>query len=251
MSVSFGLVSVPVLISPATEDHRVRLHEIHRGDSGRIRHRRVCELDGQEVDYRDVARGVELPDGTTVALDDDTLERLPLPTRRVIEVLGFVEADTVDPISYQRAYYARPASATAEHPYTVLVAALARTGLVGVAKTALTSRERLAVLRPRHGVLTMHTVFWPDEIRASGPAPTYPVTSREVELAEMLLTQLTGVDPGAVRDEYAEALDRLVVAVSEGRELEAPAGPREPPQDLMAALEASIRASHPGEGKPR
>jgi DNA end-binding protein Ku len=64
MSVSLGLVSVPVLVSPATEDHRVRLHEVHRRDGGRIRHRRVCDLDGQEVDYPDVARAVKMPDGT-------------------------------------------------------------------------------------------------------------------------------------------------------------------------------------------
>lgn len=243
MSVSFGLVSVPVLVSPATESHRVQLHEVHRGDGGRIRHRRVCELDGQEVAYQDVARGVALPDGTTAVLDDVALERLPLATKHVIEVLGFVPADTVDPISYQRAYYARPAGAAAERSYEVLVAALARTGLVGVAKTAITSRERLAVLRPRHGVLTVHTVYWPDEIREPGPAPTLPVTDRELELAEMLLTHLKGIDPGDVRDEYAEALNQLVAAVTAGRELEAPAGPREPPQDLMAALEASIRAA--------
>lgn len=248
MSVSFGLVSVPVLVAPATEDHRIRLHEVHQRCGGRIRHRRVCELDGQEVAYADVARGVEAPDGTMTVLDDATLERLPLPTRHVIEVLGFVPGDTIDPISYQRAYYARPASAAAERPYKVLVAALARTGLVGIAKTAISSRERLAVLRPRSGVLTVHTVFWPDEIREPGPAPTLPVTDRELELAELLLTQLLGIDPSAVRDEYSEALNRLVAAVTAGRELEAPTGPREPPQDLMAALEASIRASRRGEG---
>ncbi|MFD7055564.1 Ku protein [Streptomyces mirabilis] len=128
---------------------------------------------------------------------------------------------------------------------------MARTGLVGVAKTAITSRERLAVLRPRHGVLTVHTAYWPDEIREPGPAPTLPVTDRDLELAEMLLTHLKGIDPGAVRDEYAEALDQLVAAVTAGRELEVPAVPREPPQDLMEALEASIRASRRTEGTPR
>lgn len=92
---------------------------------------------------------------------------------------------------------------------------------MGVAKTAITSRERLAVLRPRHGVLTVHTVYWPDEIQP-GPAPTMPVTDRELEFAEMLLTHLKGIDPGAVRDEYAEALDQLVAAATAGRELEGP-----------------------------
>ncbi|MGW1290552.1 hypothetical protein ACWD4N_45000 [Streptomyces sp. NPDC002586] len=94
-------------------------------------------------------------------------------------------------------------------------------------------------------------MFWPDEIREPGPAPTRPVTDREMELAEMLLTHLTGVDPADVRDEYAEALDQLVAAVAEGRELEVPAGPREAPEDLMAVLEASIRAAQRNEERPR
>jgi non-homologous end joining protein Ku len=125
-----------------------------------------------------------------------------------------------------------------------LVAALARTGLAGIAKTAMRSRERLAVLHPRYGVLVVHTVYWPDEIREPGPAPAGPVTERELELAELLLNQLQGIDAQAVHDDYAEALQQLVAAVSAGRELAAPAGPREPPEDLMAALEASIRAAH-------
>ncbi|MFC4463820.1 Ku protein [Streptomyces xiangluensis] len=82
----------------------------------------------------------------------------------------------------------------AERPYEVLVAALARTGLVGVAKAAIHSRERLIILRPRRGVLVIHTIYWPDEVREPGPAPTTPVTDREMELAELLLDQLRGVD---------------------------------------------------------
>ncbi|GGJ73533.1 Ku protein [Streptomyces brasiliensis] len=160
-----------------------------------------------------------------------------------LDVLGFVESDTVEPVSYQRAYYARPASLAAERPYEVLVAALARTGLVGIARTALRSRERLAVLYPWHGVLVVHTAFWPDEIREPGPAATGPVTERELELAEVLLGQLQGIDAQAVHDDYAKALHQLVAALSSGRTPAAPAVPREPPLDLMAALEASIRAA--------
>ncbi|MCF3137112.1 Ku protein [Streptomyces olivochromogenes] len=99
MSDCFGLVSAPVLVSPATDDHRECLNGVHRSDGGSIRHHRACELDGREVAHQDVGRGVEMPDGTMAVLDDVALERLPLPTRHLIEVLGFVPADTIDPIS--------------------------------------------------------------------------------------------------------------------------------------------------------
>ncbi|WP_445529989.1 Ku protein [Streptomyces cyslabdanicus] len=119
---------------------------------------------------------------------------------------------------------------------------------MGIARTALRSRERLAVLHPRHGVLVVHTVFWPDEIREPGIAPAGPVTERELELAELLLNQMQGIDSRAVHDDYAEALNQLVTALGAGRELQAPAAPQGPPPDLMAALEASIRAARGDRG---
>lgn len=248
MTVSFGLVAVPVRLSPATERNRVPLHEVHVRDSGRIRHRRFCELEDREVPYAEVGSGVELPGGTVAALDEADLERLPLPSRRLINVLGFVPVAEIDPIMYGRAYYAHPAGSAAERPYEVFVAALARTGLAGVAKTAIRSRERLAVLRPRHGVLVVHTVYWPDEIRDPGPASATPVTDRELELAEMLMNQLCGVDVKDLRDEYGDALQELAAAVTAGKELAPAPEPGRPPVDLMEALEASVRAAEANRG---
>ncbi|MER5227706.1 Ku protein [Streptomyces flaveus] len=242
-AVSFGLVSVPVQLSPATEEHRLPLHEVHLPDSGRIRHRRFCEREDREVPYAEVGRGLAMPDGTVAALAEADLERLPLPSRHRMDVLGFVHADEVDPILYRRAYYAHPASLAAERPYEVLVAALARTGLVGIAKGAIRSRERLVVLRPRRGVLVAHTIYWPDEVREPGPAPATPVTDREMELAELLLNELRGVDATDVRDDYEDALQQLAAALTAGRELAAAAEPEGPPVDLMAALQASVRAA--------
>ncbi|MGP4053074.1 Ku protein, partial [Streptomyces sp. 2A115] len=166
-----------------------------------------------------------------------------LPSRRRMDVLGFVPADEVDPILYRRAYYAQPAGLAAERPYEVLVCALARTGLVGIAKGAIRSRERLVVLRPRRGILVVHTVYWPDEVREPGPATAAPVTDREMELAELLLNELRGVDAADIRDDYEDALQQLAAALTAGRELAAAAEPDSPPADLMATLEASVRAA--------
>ncbi|WP_411130036.1 Ku protein [Streptomyces sp. x-19] len=125
-----------------------------------------------------------------------------------------------------------------------LVEALARTGYVGIAKIAIRSRERLAVLRPRNCVLIVHTLLWQDELREPGDlAPAAPVTDRELELAEVLIRELTGVEGHELHDEYAHALEQLVTAKADQRELAQP--PETPaPVDLMAALEASVRAAH-------
>jgi Ku70/Ku80-like protein len=166
--VTFGMVVLPVRLVAATEEHRGRFREIHSVDGGRIRHKRVCEVDGpqEEIPYGDVGRAVELPDGGLVPVTDEDLKRLPLPTRHVAGVLGFVPGSDIDPISYGRAYYAAPDGAAADRPYVLLTEALARTGYVGLCKIALRQRERLAVLRPRHGVIVLQG-------SDCGPAP-YP-----------------------------------------------------------------------------
>lgn len=119
-----------------------------------------------EVPYSDVARGFEAPGGRVVVLTDADLADLPLPTARSIEVLGVVPAETVDPVVLDRAYYLG-ASGLEGRPYVLLREALAESGLVGIARTALLTRESLAVLRVREDVLCLQGLLWPDEIRPS------------------------------------------------------------------------------------
>lgn len=241
--IQFGLVVLPVKLSSATEEHHVRLREIHAADSGRVQHRRFCEAEDREIPYEEVGRGWELPDGQLVPLTDQDLKRLPLATRHVVEVLGFVPGQDIDPISYSRPYYVGPGGPPAERPYALLVEALARTGQVGVCKVAVRSRERIALLRPRHGILILQTLLWQDELRDPGDlATTAPVTDRELELAEALIRELPGVEVDQLRDEYRHALEQLVEAKASGGQLAAPPQPA-PAIDLMAALEESVRAA--------
>ncbi|MER6088868.1 Ku protein [Streptomyces bluensis] len=241
--ISYGLVSMPVRLFPATREHGVALHEVHVADGSRIRHRRVCEAEGREVDWPEVAKGYEAPDGRTVVLRQEDLEALPLPSRQVIEVLGFVPVDGLDPILFSRAYYATPARDTARRPYTLLVAALARAERAALAKVTLRTRERLAAVWPRRETLVVQTLLWPEEVREPhGPAQAAPVTGQELELASLLVAQFPELDLASLHDEYTTALKELVAAKQAGEEL---TQPREPKQaaDLIAALEASLRAA--------
>ncbi|MEU0181470.1 Ku protein [Streptomyces sp. NPDC006207] len=239
--VTFGLVSLPVHLYSATDEHGTGFHQVHARDGSRIRHRRVCESEDVEVPQSEIARGWERPDGRTVVLLDEDLAALPLPTKRTVDVLGFVDERDVDPVLYSKPYWVGAAGEQGQRPYALLVEALARHGTVAVAKVTLRTRERLAVLRPRHGMLVLHTLLWPEEIREPGDlSSTAPVTDRELELAELLMDQLAGVEIAELHDEYAAALEQLVVAKMTGAGLEEPEEPV-PAVDLMAALEASIR----------
>jgi DNA end-binding protein Ku len=247
--ISFGMVALPVRLYAATEEHPVRLHEIHTADGSRVEHRRFCRAEGREIPFEEVGRGFAMPDGRMVALTDEDLAHLPLPTKRTIEVLGFVPGRDIDPISYAKPYWAGPAGPGADRPYALLVEALARTGCVAVAKIAIRSRERLALLRPRHGVLVLQTLLWEDELREPGDlAPSAPVTDRELALAEVLIAELTGIEVRDLHDEYAHALEQLVAAKAAGGEL-APVEEAVTPVDLMAALEASLQAAREQRGE--
>ena len=126
-AISFGLVSIPVQLFAATAARGVSLHQVHAQDGGRIRYRRICAVDGEEVPYSDVAKGYELPNGDVVVLDDEDFADLPLSSSRTIDVLSFVEANTVDPIQLSRCYYCEPIG-TAVKPYILLREALERRG---------------------------------------------------------------------------------------------------------------------------
>ncbi|MEE1806718.1 non-homologous end joining protein Ku [Streptomyces sp. BE133] len=246
--IQFGMVALPVRLFGATAEHDARLHEIHVADGSRVEHRRFCPAEGREISYEEVGRGFALPDGRMVPLTEEDLARLPLPTKHTCEVLGFVPGTDVDPISYAKPYYAGPGGPGADRPYALLVEALARTGMVGVAKIAIRNRERLAVLRPRRGVLVVQTLLWEDELREPGDlAPAAPVTDRELGLAEVLIRELTGIEEREIHDEYGHALEQLVTAKASGAELAEPPETA-PAVDLMSALEASVRAAQAERG---
>lgn len=256
LSISFSLVSIPVNVYAATGRHTVPLHQVHAADGGRIRQRRICELDGAEVPFEDVARGYEAPDGRTVVLTPDDLADLPLTTAREIKVLGFLDAGRVDPINYDKAYYLGPSNPAAARPYALLRQAMLEAGQIAVARVAIKTRECLAVLRVRQEVIVLQTLLWQDEVRpAAGIAPeNVQLRPKEVQLTRTLMDAITeDFQIEAEHDEYAHALEQVVEARLAG--LEPPHAPESrglPPggtvTDLMGILEralADAQEQHP------
>jgi DNA end-binding protein Ku len=255
-AISFGLVSIPVKLYTATEERDVSFHQVHRDDGGRIRYKRVCSVDGEEVPYADIAKGYELPGGEMVVLTDDDLADLPLSTSRVVDVLSFVPLDQVDPIYFAKSYYLEPDKA-ATKPYLLLRNALERSGMVALVKVAIRTKEVLATLRVRDGVLVLETMIWPDEVRS----PDFPfleedvtVRPQELTMAESLIESMAGdFDPTQYHDDYREALQQVVEAKVEGREIVEPQPEAVAPGggvvDLMAALRESVAAAKRSRGE--
>jgi len=250
-AISFGLVMIPVKLYAATEQKDIAFRQVHRVDGGRIKFRRVCSIDGEEVPYEDVAKGYELPTGEMVVLTDEDMAELPLPTTRSIEVLHFLPEEQLDPILLNRSYFVEPETAGAR-AYVLLRDSLNRSGKVALAQVALRQRESLATLRARDGLLVLETLLWPDEVRV----PDFKfldddieVRSQELQMAASLIDSMTvDFDPDDYHDHYREALQELVDAKVEGREIVQPEGPSEPAEltSLADALKASLAAARGG-----
>ncbi|MFJ6439265.1 Ku protein [Streptomyces sp. NPDC091649] len=253
-AISFGLVSIPIKLINATENHSIHFRQIHLADGGRIRYRKVCEVDEEEVASGEIGKAYEDADGTMIPITDEDLAQLPLPTAKTIEIVAFVPADRIDPLQMDTAYYLSANGVPAAKPYTLLREALQRSNKVAVAKYALRGRERLGMLRVVDDVIAMHGLLWPDEIRAPEEvAPDGDVTVRdaELDLADALMDTLGGVDMDSLHDDYREAVEELIAAKAAGETV--PAAPTEDGGgkviDLIAALENSVRAARKSSGE--
>lgn len=252
-AISFGLVTIPVKLYSATEQGDVAFHQVHREDGGRIRYKRVCTKDGEEVPYSDIAKGYELPTGEMVVLTDEDFENLPLSTSRRIDVLMFAPMEQVDPIYFNKSYYLEP-EAQGTKPYVLLRDALESSGKVAVVKIALRQRESLATLRVRDGVFVLETMLWPDEVRETDFGfleEDVAIRPQELTMASSLIDSMAGdFDPAEYTDAYREALQEVIDAKIEGREVVAQVPEEEAPaaSDLLSALRASVEAAKKSRG---
>lgn len=245
-AVSFGLVSIAVKLYSATEEKDIRFHQVHRADGGRIRYKRTCQVCGEEVSYDDIAKGYDIGGGEMVILTDSDFADLPLSTSHAIDVLEFVPAEQVDPILYNKAYFLEP-EGTATKPYLLLRDALTDSERVAIVKVALRQREQLATLRVREGVLLLNTMLWPDEIRKPDFGfldEDLKIRPPELAMATSLIDSMAGdFHPDEFTDDYRAALQEVIDAKVEGREVVQPEEVEEAPAaavDLMAALKASV-----------
>src|SRR5216117_3133331 len=238
---SFGMVAIPVRLYLATESSsKVSFNLLCPEHRSRIKNKHYCVEGDHEVAWSEVVRGYEYEKGNYVELTDEDLEKLPLRSSKAIDIAGFVkEEELPGSLYYQSAYYLEPEK-SAEKPYALLKKTLDKTGRIAIAKFALRDRERLVSVRPHDGALLMNTLHWPDEIRSTGDLDIpedVKVSPAELKMAENLVNMMaTEFEPDEYKDEYKEAVLKVVEAKVEKREvIEAPEA-ETTVVDLMSAL---------------
>ena len=244
-TIAFAGVFVPIKVHSATEDQTVHFHEVHVDDGARIEHKRICPKEDKEVPYKEIVKGYEVSEGKYVVLEDEELKAAAGAASRVIEVEEFVCAGAIDPVMFEKSYFLGSQD-EGKDAYRLLHDALARTGRAAIGRWVFHNREYLVAIRGFDDVLGMHTMRFHDELIAAKdleiPAPSRKPSERELEMAGKLVQTLEAkFEPQAFEDTYRERLLEYIEAKSKGKVQSLPARePSQDPDDLMAALEASV-----------
>ena len=258
-SISFGLVNVPVKAYTAVRDHDVHFHQLDKTTGSRVRHRKVAEDSGKELDAADVEMGFEISKGRYVKFNREELNELRPPSTKSIEVNEFVALDEIDPIYYERTYWLAPDGDGASKAYQLLLAAMEERERVAIGSVVMRNKQYLSAIRPLDGALAMSTMRFADEVVPRSAVEGVPSRRakpdpKTLRMATQLIDGLAAEwNPDQYHDTYVEELRRRIKAKEAGKQIvdkvvSEPTGGKV--LDLMAALEASVKAAK-GSKRPR
>ena len=254
-SLSFGLVSIPVGLAPATKpaarQSDVSFRLLHRECATPIKQKRWCPTHDREVTQDEIVRGFEVTKGQFVVVEDADLEALErADDSRSIEITRFVQENDVDPIFFDRTYFLVPASAAAQRrPYVLLLEAMRETGTAALGRFVRAGRESLCLVRAKEDALALETLFLVEDVYSqaeiSEAVEDTKVKQSELDLARQVIDSLAGdFDPSELASDYRRDLRSLLEAKMRGEEIVAPEPVEVAPViDLMEALKASVAAS--------
>jgi DNA end-binding protein Ku len=252
---TFGLVSIPIRLFAAARSERISLNQLHKVCHSRIRQPQFCPTCNRMIERSEIIKGFEYEKDQYVLFNEEELDKLDPPSARTMEILEFVKVDEVDPLYFDASYYTTPEDA-GKKAYHLLLAAMEESGHAAVARLYMHQREYIVVIRPRAHGLTLHTMFYADEIRSVseyGQKDGAEPKEQEKKLALQLIESLSApFEPQKYHDEYRESLRAMIAAKLKGQEIAAAPHPQlAPVVDLMEALKKSLAGKQaPLEMKP-
>jgi DNA end-binding protein Ku len=245
--ITFGLISIPVRMFAAARGERISFNQLHNVCHSRLKQPLFCPVCNRNVERSEVVKGYEYDKDQYVLFNEEELDKIEPASARVMEIIEFVKLDEMDPLYLDSSYYITPEDAGLK-AYTLLMKAMQETGYGAVAKLTMHQREHIVIIRPGAKTLTLHTMFYSNEIRAAEAVPTdtIEVKDQEKKLAEQLIESLAvPFQPNKYRDEYTENVRAMIAAKLKGQQVtEAPQPHLAPVIDLMEALKKSIAEKH-------
>jgi DNA end-binding protein Ku len=254
-SLSFGLVTIPVGLAPATtpkaRSSDVSFRTLHRECKTPIKQKRWCPTHEREVSNDEIVKGWEVSKGQFVIVEEADLEAIAQhDTSRAIDISRFVPLEQVDPLFFDRTYYLAPPNAEGQRrPYVLLLNAMKETGMAALGRMVIRGNENFCLIRPKGDALVLETLFLAEDVRSQAEideaVEAIDVNEPELDLARQLIDSLVGEwEPTELHSEYRENLRELLEAKLKGEEIAKPEPvPEAPAIDLIEALKQSVAAT--------
>ena len=247
-AINFGLVTVPVDLYSATEDHTISFRQFQRGTSDRIRYKRVNERTGEEVPFSEIVKGADIGGGDYVIIEPDELDAIAPGRSRTIDIDAFVDLDDIDPVHFQKTYWLAPTKEEYSRAYGLLLQAMSKTNRAGVATFVMRGKEYLTALRAGDGLLILNILLFPEDLRdpvkeLKSMPEISPARGKELDMAVTLIESMTDDwQPDNYHDTYTQRVEKLIEDKAAGREIVSEEEPSQPTKvvDLFDALSKSV-----------
>ncbi|HEX4350130.1 MAG TPA: Ku protein [Verrucomicrobiae bacterium] len=252
-SISFGLVSIPISLFPATRREELKFHLLRSPDLSRVNYKRVAQADGKEVAWDKIVKGYEFEKDKFVVIKDADFARVDVEATQTVDIINFVKLEEINPLLFSKPYYMQIEKG-GDKGYALLRDALATSGKVGIAKVVIKERQHLAAIKAHQSGLMLELMRFPDELVDLKEFKTPKVKSAskaEMAMASELIRNMSAKwQPEKYHDDYREALEKLIEEKIEHGSEKLPAPkPRKRTQkvvDLVSVLQQSIRATKTG-----
>jgi len=240
---TFGLISIPVRMYAAARGERISFNQLHKECHSRLKQPLFCPHCNRQVERSEIVKGYEHEKDQYVLFSEEELDKIEPASAKVMEILEFVKLDEMDPLYFDASYYVAPEDAGAK-AYQLLLKAMEESGYGAIAKLTMHQREHIVIIRPGSKGMTLHTMYYTNEIRAAEAVPSDKVELKEQErkLAQQLIQSLAApFQPEKYKDEYQENVRAMINAKLQGKEVTEVAHPHMAPViDLMEALKKSL-----------
>jgi len=244
-AISFGLVSIPIKLYPATEDHSPKFRQLHAECKSPIKYQKICPVCNRALSDDEIVRGYEYEPGKFVIIEDEDLENIPAKEAKTIDILDFIDIKEIDPIYYNKPYFLAPEEIGMK-AYVLLRNSMKNTNKAAIAKTKIRDKESLVCIRVYDEYLALETMHYPDEIRKTEylpPVKEIKLTESEMNMSEQLINVLSSkFDPQKYTDEYRRKLLEIIQSKIQNLEIEQPIKPPDNVLNLVEVLKASIEA---------
>jgi DNA end-binding protein Ku len=258
-SISFGLVNIPIALYPATRKEDLRFRLLRAKDLSPVNYKRVAEADGKEVPWDEIVKGYEYEKGKFIVLKDEDFQRVDLEATQTVDIQDFVDLDEIDPMFFYKPYYLEPQKG-GDKAYVLLRDALGASKKVGIAKVIIKTRQYLAGVKAKDGVLVLELMHFAEELADTGKLRVpkkVEVGKREMNMAKALIDSMSAKwNPEKYRDDYREALMEVIEEKVEagGKEIEEKPKPKKAPTkviDLVSVLQKSLEQAGTAKKKPK